>query len=85
MNDAPAWHTTDHGADELYMFGTPFGSSALIDGPWQEEDKEMSKTMMKYWTNFAKTGLATTATCITYALPLQLVYITYIGSMNMVD
>ncbi len=56
MNDAPDWHTTNHGADEAYVFGAPFGSAVQIDAPWLEEDKEMSKTMMKYWTNFAKTG-----------------------------
>ncbi len=56
MSDAPAWHTTNHAADEAYVFGAPFGSAVQIDGPWQEEDKEMSKTIMKYWTNFAKTG-----------------------------
>ncbi len=56
MNNAPAWHSTTHLADTLYVFGAPFGSAIQIDSPWQEEEKEMSKTIMEYWTNFAKTG-----------------------------
>jgi para-nitrobenzyl esterase len=34
-----------------------FGDLDLLQGfPWRPEDREMSKEMQRYWTNFAKTG-----------------------------
>lgn len=53
---APAWHIADHGVDNMYVSGAPFGSSVQIEGPWKDEDKAISRMMMAYWANFIKTG-----------------------------
>ena len=41
-----------HSCDNRYQFGT-------LDGSWRpytQEDWELSRTMQRYWANFAKTG-----------------------------
>ena len=40
-----------HAADLLYLFGYP-----LSGDQFPKEDKEFSKTIINYWTNFAKHG-----------------------------
>ena len=43
---------TPHSCDVRYLFGT-------IDGTWRpyvREDYELSEIMLRYWSNFAKTG-----------------------------
>lgn len=57
------WLGATHAEDIPYVFGSPFmldrpdpdGESELI-GLFNEQEIEMSKQMMKYWSNFAKTG-----------------------------
>ena len=41
-----------HGSDVSAVFGLP-----LLNATATEEDKEFSRTVIKYWTNFAKYGL----------------------------
>ncbi|KAI1235345.1 hypothetical protein IHE44_0002204 [Lamprotornis superbus] len=47
----PAFVKADHGAEIAFVFGKPF----LAGGATKEENK-LSRTIMKYWTNFAKNG-----------------------------
>ncbi|XP_032925822.1 fatty acyl-CoA hydrolase precursor, medium chain-like isoform X1 [Catharus ustulatus] len=47
----PAFVKADHGAEIPFVFGKPF----LAGGATKEEDK-LSRTIMRYWTNFAKNG-----------------------------
>ncbi|XP_068117424.1 cocaine esterase-like [Hyperolius riggenbachi] len=54
----PDWVKADHGDELLFMLGRAF----LRDGvyyksrDYPKEEKTLSKTMMKYWANFARTG-----------------------------
>lgn len=51
-NPWPVWMGVLHGDDVLFVFG-----EALKPGRnFSREDQELSRLMMKYWTNFAKTG-----------------------------
>ncbi|XP_004583974.2 cocaine esterase-like isoform X3 [Ochotona princeps] len=43
----------DHGDEIAFVFGLPFVSSGVT---FTEEEKLLSKRMMKYWANFARTG-----------------------------
>ncbi|XP_068963028.1 liver carboxylesterase 1-like, partial [Petaurus breviceps papuanus] len=43
--------SADHGDEFYFVFGTPF----LMESFTQEE-KQLSRTMMKYWGNFARNG-----------------------------
>ena len=51
------WSSAVHGDDLPYVFGAP-----LVDGigyfpkKYTAEEKRLSASMMRYWTNFAKTG-----------------------------
>ncbi|XP_056356692.1 fatty acyl-CoA hydrolase precursor, medium chain-like isoform X1 [Oenanthe melanoleuca] len=47
----PDFVKADHGAEIAFVFGKPF----LAGGATKEEDK-LSRTVMRYWTNFAKNG-----------------------------
>uniref|UniRef100_H0ZYU4 Carboxylic ester hydrolase n=1 Tax=Taeniopygia guttata TaxID=59729 RepID=H0ZYU4_TAEGU len=47
----PEFVKADHGAEIAFVFGKPF----LAGGATKEEDK-LSRTVMRYWTNFAKNG-----------------------------
>ncbi|XP_005052807.1 PREDICTED: fatty acyl-CoA hydrolase precursor, medium chain-like isoform X1 [Ficedula albicollis] len=47
----PEFVKADHGAEIAFVFGKPF----LAGGATKEEDK-LSRTIMRYWTNFAKNG-----------------------------
>jgi acetylcholinesterase len=51
-NPWPEWMGTLHGDEILFAFG-----EALKSGHnFTNDEKELSRLMMKYWTNFAKTG-----------------------------
>ena len=41
-----------HGDDMYYAFGDPF----MRPNTYDNEDREMSTKVMKYWTDFAKNG-----------------------------
>ncbi|XP_060110419.1 fatty acyl-CoA hydrolase precursor, medium chain-like [Heteronotia binoei] len=47
----PDFVKVDHGDEIFFVLGGPF----LVDDA-NEEDKNLSKTVMKYWSNFARTG-----------------------------
>ncbi|NXL95206.1 SASB hydrolase, partial [Alectura lathami] len=47
----PEFVKADHGADISFVFGKPF-----LAGNATEEENKLSRTVMKYWTNFARTG-----------------------------
>lgn len=47
----PKFVKADHGAEIPFVFGKPF----LAGGATKEENK-LSRTIMRYWTNFAKNG-----------------------------
>ncbi|XP_036605413.1 liver carboxylesterase 1-like isoform X2 [Trichosurus vulpecula] len=46
----PVTIKADHGDEFLFVFGIP-----LLNG-FPEEEKQLSRTMMKYWANFARDG-----------------------------
>ncbi|KAM4767067.1 fatty acyl-CoA hydrolase precursor, medium chain-like isoform 1-T1 [Cyanocitta cristata] len=47
----PAFVKADHGAEIAFVFGKPF-----LAGDATKEENELSRTVMRYWTNFAKNG-----------------------------
>jgi para-nitrobenzyl esterase len=49
----PEVGNTPHSFEIPYIFGT---LEARVGVPWEDYDKELSKIMQRYWTNFAKTG-----------------------------
>ncbi|XP_078243249.1 fatty acyl-CoA hydrolase precursor, medium chain [Pogona vitticeps] len=53
----PDFVKADH-ADELgFVFGAPFlGNDTISFGEFTEKEKELSRTIMKYWGNFAYNG-----------------------------
>jgi para-nitrobenzyl esterase len=46
----------NHGADVRYVFGRPPESGIPFFTSVKAKDKELSRVMVGYWTNFAKTG-----------------------------
>ncbi|XP_044131027.1 fatty acyl-CoA hydrolase precursor, medium chain-like [Bufo gargarizans] len=53
----PDYVKCDHGDEILLVFGGPFlRDGVLFAGPATPEDKAVSKAVMKYWANFARTG-----------------------------
>ncbi|NP_001303636.1 acetylcholinesterase-like precursor [Cimex lectularius] len=48
----PKWTGGMHGEEIYYVFGEPLNTTK----GYSEEDKKLSKEMMKYWANFARTG-----------------------------
>lgn len=48
----PVWHGAGHICDMDLVFGLPYSGAAL----YADLDRQVSAAMMKYWTNFAKTG-----------------------------
>ncbi|XP_073461782.1 fatty acyl-CoA hydrolase precursor, medium chain-like isoform X1 [Aquarana catesbeiana] len=57
-NSRPKWVKADHGDELLFVFGVPFMTYGELNKShkYTEEEKKLSKTMMKYWANFARTG-----------------------------
>ncbi|KAK6962801.1 acetylcholinesterase [Biomphalaria glabrata] len=51
-NPWPAWMGVLHADEIWFVFGHPFNSSLSFT----EEERQLSKDMMRYWGNFAKTG-----------------------------
>jgi len=49
----PDWVHSDHASEVSFVLGMPF---LYHDMKFTDEDRELSKKMMSYWTNFAKTG-----------------------------
>lgn len=49
----PAWLGVYHRADVLYTFGKPLVMAKNLTSPY---DIQLSKEIMTFWTNFAKTG-----------------------------
>ncbi|XP_018428894.1 PREDICTED: carboxylesterase 5A-like [Nanorana parkeri] len=53
----PAFVRADHGDELLYVFGGPFLTDGQIfSSNFTEEEKILSKVVMKYWANFARDG-----------------------------
>ena len=57
------WAGATHGEDLPYTFGNPFmidtfdpDHNHFLTGLFNEEEVEMALQIMKYWSNFAKTG-----------------------------
>uniref|UniRef100_G3VZE3 Carboxylic ester hydrolase n=1 Tax=Sarcophilus harrisii TaxID=9305 RepID=G3VZE3_SARHA len=48
----PDWVGADHADDIQYVFGKPFATPL----GYRAQDRTVSKTLIAYWTNFAKTG-----------------------------
>ncbi|XP_019497313.1 PREDICTED: bile salt-activated lipase [Hipposideros armiger] len=48
----PSWVGADHADDIQYVFGKPFATPL----GYRAQDRTVSKTMIAYWTNFARTG-----------------------------
>ncbi|XP_018428899.1 PREDICTED: fatty acyl-CoA hydrolase precursor, medium chain-like [Nanorana parkeri] len=54
----PRWVKADHGDDLVFAFGGPFlrGGAFYKSHNFPEEEKRLSRTIMRYWANFARTG-----------------------------
>ncbi|XP_075525251.1 acetylcholinesterase-like isoform X3 [Dermacentor variabilis] len=51
-NPWPPWMGAMHGEEVAFVFGEPLDDTHR----YSEEDKSMSRRLMRYWANFAKTG-----------------------------
>ncbi|XP_056384330.1 fatty acyl-CoA hydrolase precursor, medium chain-like [Hyla sarda] len=53
----PSFVKADHGDELFFVIGGPFlTGNVLFSGACTEEEKVLSKVVMKYWANFARTG-----------------------------
>ncbi|XP_055365742.1 carboxylesterase 1E isoform X2 [Betta splendens] len=52
----PNFVGADHGDELFTVFGCCFSAHVKLSDPCTEEEEELSKTMMSYWGNFARTG-----------------------------
>ncbi|XP_068017752.1 fatty acyl-CoA hydrolase precursor, medium chain-like [Melanerpes formicivorus] len=53
----PEYVKADHGDDVGFVFGGPFLTGDIqLRSEVTEEEKNLSRTLMKYWANFARTG-----------------------------
>ncbi|XP_040183715.1 uncharacterized protein LOC120916837 [Rana temporaria] len=54
----PPWVKADHADEMAFVFGGPFVRDGILYKSYNypEEEKKLSKTMMNYWANFARTG-----------------------------
>jgi len=55
VNPWPRWMGVMHGDEIMFVFGDALKPSHN----YSLEDQQLSRQMMTYWTNFAKTRLAT--------------------------
>jgi len=55
-NPWPEWLGVMHGYEIELAFGMPLYTQSQFTVPYNEKDKEVSRRMVKYWTNFAKYG-----------------------------
>ncbi|XP_040067146.2 acetylcholinesterase-like [Ixodes scapularis] len=53
-NPWPEWTGVMHGDEIAFEFGVPLNSSLSL--PYEEDERRLSRRMMNYWANFAKTG-----------------------------
>lgn len=51
-NPWPKWTGVMHGDEINYVFGEPLNPAF----DYTEDEKDFSRKIMKYWSNFAKTG-----------------------------
>lgn len=51
-NPWPRWTGVMHGDEINYVFGEPLNSAL----GYQDDEKDFSRKIMRYWSNFAKTG-----------------------------
>ncbi|XP_031431607.1 cocaine esterase-like [Clupea harengus] len=57
LDKRPSFVKVDHGDDIVFVFGSTFMRSHVkIRGTFTEEEDELSRTVMSYWGNFARTG-----------------------------
>ncbi|XP_013908703.1 PREDICTED: fatty acyl-CoA hydrolase precursor, medium chain-like [Thamnophis sirtalis] len=52
----PDFVKADHGDELGFVFGGPFLRSKSFTGEATEDEKQLSRTIMKYWSNFARNG-----------------------------
>ncbi|KAF4799027.1 Fatty acyl-CoA hydrolase precursor, medium chain [Turdus rufiventris] len=53
----PAYVKADHGDEVGFVFGGPFLAGDIqLRSEFTEEEKNLSRTLMKYWANFARNG-----------------------------
>lgn len=52
QNPWPKWMGVMHGDEISYVFGEPLNPNI----PYLQKERNLSKKIMQYWTNFAKTG-----------------------------
>ncbi|KAM8947586.1 fatty acyl-CoA hydrolase precursor, medium chain-like [Pelodytes ibericus] len=53
----PEFAKTDHGDELMFVFGGPFLKGHVVfKGHLTDDEKTLSKIIMKYWANFARTG-----------------------------
>uniref|UniRef100_A0A8C3B184 Carboxylesterase type B domain-containing protein n=1 Tax=Cyclopterus lumpus TaxID=8103 RepID=A0A8C3B184_CYCLU len=52
----PSFVGSDHGDEILTVFGFLFDQIIIILEACHEEEEQLSRTMMSYWANFARTG-----------------------------
>ena len=43
-----------HGDEIAYVFGDPFRKQS--DSLYTDKERELSRSIMRYWTNFARNG-----------------------------
>ena len=53
-NPWPEWMGVLHGDEIVFTFGEPFKPGLKVN--YTDAERELSRQMMMYWTNFAKTG-----------------------------
>lgn len=51
----PEWMGVLHGYEINFIFGEPYNTARF---KYTNEEKELSSRFMRYWANFARTGLA---------------------------
>ena len=55
--EIPEWLGAGHGEELTFVFGYPFDPSPYLEFyDYPEEEMALSHQIIKYWTNFAKTG-----------------------------
>lgn len=56
----PRWATGTHADELLYVFGAPLFADYPVDpfpaGGFTRADRQLSDTVVRYWSNFIKTG-----------------------------
>ncbi|XP_032051493.1 fatty acyl-CoA hydrolase precursor, medium chain-like isoform X1 [Aythya fuligula] len=57
QDSKPEYVKADHGDEVGFVFGGPYLAGDIgLRGEATEEEKNLSKTLMKYWANFARNG-----------------------------